>query len=131
MFFHVRGAIVADQLSSKSLSKNAGFEQLQRLRIFLMIHKLGKNKRRSFSAATNLKSFWRKIRSYQVKYAVFLQFKEKNAAFPQLSYKKCRFYAGLKKSAAFLKIRRKGAEKPAFTQSCVLFSQGCNQAKTW
>ena len=27
-------------------------------------------------------------------------------------------------SAAFLKIHRKAAEKPAFTQSCGLFSQG-------
>ena len=70
---------------------------------FLMIHKLRKNKRRSFSAATNLRN-WRKKRSYQVKYAVFLQFKEKDTAFPQLSYKKRRFYAGLKKSAAFLQL---------------------------
>ena len=90
-----------------------------------MIHKLRKNKRRSFSAATNLKTQpLEKQRSYQVKYAVFLQFKEQDAAFSQLSYIKCRFYADLKKSAAFLKIRRKAAKKPAFTQSCILFSQG-------
>ena len=67
---------------------------------------LRSSKRRSFSAATNLKdaAFGEKKRSYQVKYAVFLQFKEKDAAFPQLSYKKCRFYKGLKKSAAFLHL---------------------------
>ena len=87
-----------------------------------MIHKLGKNKKCSFSAATKLKTqlLEKKKRSYQVKNAVFLQFKEKDAAFPQLSYKKRRFYADFKKirsfSAAFLKIRRKAAEKPAFPQ---------------
>ena len=34
-------------------------------------------------------------------------------------------------SAAFLKIRRKAAEKPAFTQSCVLFLQGTTGIFSW
>ena len=63
----------------------------------LMIHKLGKNKRRSFSAATNLKTQpLGKNAATKLNTHFFLQFREKDAAFPQLSYKKRRFYAGLK-----------------------------------
>ena len=76
---------------------------------FLMIRKLGKNKRRSFSAATNLKTqpLEKKNAATKLNTQFFCNSKKKT----QLSYKKHRFYAGLKKSQLFCSFLKKYAEK--------------------
>ena len=100
---------------------------------FLMIHKSGKNKRRSFSAATNLRTqpLEKKNAATKLNTQFFCNSKKKTQVFHSCLIKKRRFYAGLKNPqlfCSFLKNTQKSCRKAgfsaAFTQSCILFSQG-------
>ena len=93
----------------------------------MMKHKVGKNKRCSFSAATNLKdaAFGEKNAATKLNTQLFCNSKKKMQLFGSCLIKNAGFtqvYKNLQLFCTFLKNTQK-----SFLQSCVLFSQGMNQ----